>query len=104
MAKMEVAQVIRRRRIELGLSQAELAARAGVDKRQIRRCEAGEAHPALPVAVSIAEALGITVDELAGRTPQPVDLSGDWWAAWQTSRDDSTVLGIIDELKESNGK
>jgi transcriptional regulator with XRE-family HTH domain len=34
---MDLAEVIRRRRAELGMSQADLAAAAGVDKRQIRR-------------------------------------------------------------------
>jgi transcriptional regulator with XRE-family HTH domain len=34
---MDMAEVIRRRRAELGLSQADLAKAAGVDTRQIRR-------------------------------------------------------------------
>jgi transcriptional regulator with XRE-family HTH domain len=39
---MEMPEVLRRRRTELGMSQAELAATGGIDKRQIRRYEAGE--------------------------------------------------------------
>jgi hypothetical protein len=35
----------------------------------------------------IADALGISVSELAGRTPSRVSVTGDWWASWQTSRD-----------------
>jgi transcriptional regulator with XRE-family HTH domain len=38
------------------MSQAQLAAAAGVDTRQIRRYEAGEQQPLLPVAVAIADA------------------------------------------------
>jgi transcriptional regulator with XRE-family HTH domain len=38
---------MRRRRIEQGLSQADLAAAVGLDKRRIRRYEAGEAQPSL---------------------------------------------------------
>ncbi|WP_433078715.1 helix-turn-helix transcriptional regulator [Dactylosporangium sp. CA-052675] len=38
------------------MSQADLAAAAGVDKRQIRRYEAGEQQPVLSVAVAIANA------------------------------------------------
>ena len=39
---MEIAEVIRERRTELGMSQRDLAQAAGVDVRQIRRYEAGE--------------------------------------------------------------
>ena len=42
MRGMDMAEVIRRRRAELGLSQADLAKAAGVDTRQIRRYEAGQ--------------------------------------------------------------
>ena len=66
MRAMDMAEVIRRRRAELGLSQADLAKAAGVDTRQIRRYEAGQQQPVLSVAVAIAKALGISVSELAG--------------------------------------
>lgn len=89
---MEMAEVLRRRRTELGMSQAELAAAVGVDKRQIRRYEAGEQQPVLSVAVAIAGALKISVGELAGTPSHQVNLSGDWWASWQTSRDGQEVI------------
>src|SRR5687768_2610159 len=60
MRAMDMAEVIRRRRAELGLSQADLAKAAGVDTRQIRRYEAGQQQPVLSVAVAIAKALGIS--------------------------------------------
>ncbi|MGL5862388.1 MAG: helix-turn-helix transcriptional regulator [Phycicoccus sp.] len=85
-------EVIRVRRDQLGLSQAELAARVGVDKRQIRRYEAGEAQPTLSVGRQIAEALTITLDELAGANAQRVGLSGQWWASWQTRQHGDDVL------------
>jgi transcriptional regulator with XRE-family HTH domain len=78
--------VVRRRRAELGLSQADLAKAAGVDTRQIRRYEAGQQQPVLSVAVAIANALGISVSELAGTPSHRVSLTGDWWTCWQTSR------------------
>ena len=62
---MEMSEVIRRRRTELGMSQADLGAAAGVDARQIRRYEAGRSQPVLSVAGAIAEALGISLEELA---------------------------------------
>jgi transcriptional regulator with XRE-family HTH domain len=89
-----MAEVLRRRRIELGMSQAELAEAAGVDKRQIRRYEAGEQQPVLSVAVAIAEALRISVGELAGIPTHRIDLTGDWWASWQTFKDQQEVITL----------
>ena len=68
------------------MSQKDLATAAGVDVRQIRRYEAGEQQPLLSVAVAIADALKISVTELAGKPSHQVSLSGQWWASWQTSR------------------
>ena len=83
---MEISEVIRARRTEIGMSQRDLAAAAGVDVRQIRRYEAGEQQPLLSVAVSIADALGISVGELAGKPSHRIKLGGAWWASWQTFR------------------
>jgi transcriptional regulator with XRE-family HTH domain len=87
-----MSEVIRGRRAELGMSQAQLAAIAGVDTRQIRRYESGQQQPMLSVAVAIAEALGITVGQLAGESTRRVVLTGDWWASWQTFKDGQEVL------------
>jgi transcriptional regulator with XRE-family HTH domain len=84
---VEFSEVIRRRRTELGMSQAQLAAAVGVDARQIRRYEGGEQQPLLTVAVAIADALNISIAQLAGKINHELDLSGDWWAAWQTWKD-----------------
>jgi transcriptional regulator with XRE-family HTH domain len=91
-ARVEMSEVIRGRRADLGMSQAQLAAIAGVDTRQIRRYESGEQQPMLSVAVAIAEALGITVGQLAGEPTRRVVLTGDWWASWQTFKDGQEVL------------
>jgi len=72
--------VIRRRSRALGLTQQALADKAGVHVRQIRRYESGEQQPVLGVAVKLAAALGVTLDELAGLAPA-VALDGEWWAA-----------------------
>jgi transcriptional regulator with XRE-family HTH domain len=84
---MEMSEVIRERRTEIGMSQRDLATAAGVDVRQIRRYEAGEQQPLLSVAAAIADALGITVGELAGKPSHRVKLGGTWWASWQTFRE-----------------
>lgn len=91
---MDLHEVIRKRRSELGMSQAELAAATGVDRRQIRRYEAGEQQPVLPVAVAIARALKISVNELAGQPPHRINLSGTWWMSWQTSRDNEEAIAV----------
>jgi transcriptional regulator with XRE-family HTH domain len=83
---------IRQRRAELNMWQSELAAKAGVDNRQIRRYESGEAQPTLPIAKAIASALGITIDELAGEDTHRINLTGDWRACWQTWKDGTEVL------------
>ena len=84
---MDISDVIRSRRTALGLSQAELAKAAGVSLRQLARYEAGEQQPVLSAAVSLADALGISLAQLAGQVSHDLDLSGYWWAAWQTWKD-----------------
>ena len=84
---MDFSDVIRSRRAALGLSQAQLAERAGVSLRQLARYEAGEQQPVLSAAVTLADALGISLTQLAGQVSYDLDLSGDWWAGWQTWKD-----------------
>jgi transcriptional regulator with XRE-family HTH domain len=84
---MDLGDIIRSRRNAIGLSQTELAKAAGVHVRQIARYEAGEQQPALSVAVALADALGISIAQLAGQVSYELDLSGEWWCAWQTWKD-----------------
>jgi transcriptional regulator with XRE-family HTH domain len=84
---MDFSDVIRSRRSVLGISQADLAKATGISLRQLARYEAGEQQPVLSAATALADALGISVDQLAGRVSYGLDLSGDWWAAWQTWKD-----------------
>jgi transcriptional regulator with XRE-family HTH domain len=85
--EVDISEVIRSRRTALGLSQAELARTAGVSLRQLARYEAGEQQPVFSAAVALAEALGISLAQLAGQVHHELDLSGDWWCAWQTWKD-----------------
>jgi transcriptional regulator with XRE-family HTH domain len=91
---VDLSDVIRSRRRELGLSQTELARAAGVSVRQIARYEAGEQQPVFSAAVALAEALGISLSQLAGKTTHGIDLTGDWWAAWQTFRDGKEFVAV----------
>lgn len=84
---MDISDVLRSRRAALGISQAELARVAGVSVRQLARYEAGEQQPVLSAAVALAEALDISLAQLAGQVTHDLDLSGEWWAAWQTWKD-----------------
>lgn len=97
-------EVLKRRRAELGMSQVELAEAAGVDKRQIRRYEAGDQQPVLSVAVAIANALKISVGDLAGIPSHKIDLSGEWWASWQTYKDGKEVITLQEVLFRQQGE
>lgn len=89
----KTGEMIKKRRLELGMSQTELAEAAGVGMRQIRRYEADDQQPLLTVGVAIAEALKIPVTELAGRTLlHRVNLAGEWWMSWQTSQYNEEVI------------
>ena len=52
------------RRIELGLSQSELAKMAGVTRQTIGLIESGEFNPSVKLCIAICKALGKTLDEL----------------------------------------
>lgn len=51
-------------RVDRGLTQVELASKAGVTRQYIRNLEIGESMPSLDVARRIAEALGTDVNEI----------------------------------------
>lgn len=52
------------RRIELNMSQAELAQKTGVTRQTIGLIEAGDFNPSLKLCVSICRALGVTLNDL----------------------------------------
>jgi DNA-binding XRE family transcriptional regulator len=60
---------LRALRIAAGLTQAALAARAGVSAGALRAAESGRSNPALPTALALAAALGTTVERLVTRDP-----------------------------------
>lgn len=84
---MDISEVIRLRRKELGLSQAQLAKAANISLRQLARYEAGEQQPVLSAAVALSNALNISLAQLAGQVTYDLDLAGTWWCAWETSKD-----------------
>ncbi|WP_027502950.1 helix-turn-helix transcriptional regulator [Rhodococcus sp. UNC363MFTsu5.1] len=52
------------RRSERGWSQAELAARLGVSRQTVISIERGRFDPSLPLAFSIAEVFGCTIEDV----------------------------------------
>ena len=52
------------RRIELNISQTELAKRAGVTRQTIGLIESGEFNPSIKLCVAICKALGVTLNDL----------------------------------------
>ena len=60
-------------RKRLGLSQEDLAARIGSKGPAIGRYERGKTQPTLVVATRLADALGVSLDYLTGRTASEPD-------------------------------
>ncbi len=52
------------RRIELGLSQSELAKMAGVTRQTIGLIESGAFNPSVKLCIAICKALGVTLNDL----------------------------------------
>lgn len=92
----ELGDIIRARRTDLGMEQSDLAEAVGANVRQVGRWEkAGQAGGQEPTASNIkrlARALGVSTDELLGEMPMGLDLSGRWFAAWDTSRNRVPVI------------
>jgi DNA-binding XRE family transcriptional regulator len=74
-------ELLRHRRIALGLTQGELAERAGVSRQLVAAVEAGRNTPSVDAALRLAAALGTTVERLfsasAGVLPVRSALGGD---------------------------
>jgi transcriptional regulator with XRE-family HTH domain len=65
-----IADVLKKLRKEKGWSQQKLTEKAGLSYAVVTKVEQGiTTDPALSSLIKIADALGVTLDELAGRTP-----------------------------------
>jgi transcriptional regulator with XRE-family HTH domain len=87
----DIKENLRNRREAIGMSRAALARHLGTDEGAIKRWETRNAPPA-EILNHIATALGFSVAELLGITPLGLDLSGEWHAVWQTTRDGIPTL------------
>ena len=52
------------KRIELNLSQTELAEKVGVTRQTIGLIEAGDFNPSIKLSIAICNALGVTLNDL----------------------------------------
>jgi transcriptional regulator with XRE-family HTH domain len=62
---------LRERREQAGLSQATIATQAGIIQPDLSLLERGKKHVWVDTLVRLAEALGCSLDYLAGRTDDP---------------------------------
>jgi transcriptional regulator with XRE-family HTH domain len=69
--EVAMGERLRELRLRAGLTQEKLARKADVGNDAVRNWEKGRREPVLSNAVKLADALGCTLDELAGRTPPP---------------------------------
>ncbi len=63
-----IGKRVRRARVSAGLTQAGLAEAAGVTDETVSRIERGAYEPAVSTVVALADALGTSLDALAGRS------------------------------------
>ena len=68
--KAKIAINARALRSRAGISQEELAARAGIDRTYASQIERGIANPSLEVLVCLAEALEVGLHELLCKEPR----------------------------------
>lgn len=66
MIDLTFGKIVRRERKKQGLTQAELAEKAGVSTMTIRRYESGDREPRLEEAIKIAGTLGFALDTFSG--------------------------------------
>lgn len=64
----DFAANLRMYRARADVSQAELAKQVGVDTSSVTNWESGTYMPSLRTTVKLADALGVTLDQLAGRS------------------------------------
>jgi y4mF family transcriptional regulator len=82
----DLAATVRGRRRDLGLSQAELAARAGVSRKWIYQFEGGKPTAELRLILRVLDALGLVLD-VSYDEKAPVGETGDLDALIEAHRE-----------------
>ena len=86
---------MRERRLAQGITQAELATRAGVSRQLVAAVEASRHAPAVDAAIGLARALGTTVEDLFDPPGRPVTLVAGGSVAAGTPLRVGTVDGRV---------
>ena len=63
-----IGEAIKKARIEKGLSRSELSFEARIPVQNIYQWETDRAYPSIINLIPVADVLGVTLDELVGRT------------------------------------
>jgi transcriptional regulator with XRE-family HTH domain len=87
-----IGEEVRRRRGEMGLTGAQLAARAGMAPSAVSQIETGKRSPSSTSVIKLAQALGIDAGELFPKGPQPSLDEGDMEATLRAARENMTLL------------
>ncbi len=72
-----LGRAIRTSRVQAGLTQEQVALRAGLDRAGVVRIELGQQSPTTDTLIRIAAALGVTVSDLVWREGPPPALGGN---------------------------
>ena len=75
--KMKFAERLKKLRKDLGISQRELARKAGISSAMISLYEAGKKSPTIDVLMKLAVVLEVSADYLLGLTDDPSPRSGE---------------------------
>jgi len=67
--RLTIGEAMRAARLEAGIRQNKLAECAGIKHSLVSDYERDMRYPALPTLISLADVLGISIDEYIGRTP-----------------------------------
>ena len=65
---LTIGEAIKKARIDKGLSRSELSFKARIPVQNIYQWETDRAYPSIINLIPVADALGLTLDELVGRT------------------------------------
>lgn len=87
-----IGSALSARRLQLKISASQVAASAGIPLEQYQRYEAGTELLSLAAASDLAEALDMSLPQMAGTATESVDFNGRWWAAWQGGPNDPTSI------------
>ena len=110
--RMSIAELIKRRRLELKMTQTQLASNANLTPAAISQFESGTRKPSFNTLFSLADALKVTTDYLLGKRKQNYDdLLADPQVALMfrglielPERDKETMLEFYQFLKDKNEK